>query len=166
MSRALKGLVFLVGVIVVFLIFVDSASAQPGYQTRSCGKEIHAPSWEVRFVEIVNDKRASLGRGRLCVDSILMRSSQAWTNHLAKTNSFYHGGHERIQPVYGMNNFGKAFENCGYGAKDMSPQEAFKNYLDSPSHRQALLGKERKKIGVGVKNNGSFRFNVVHLTRK
>lgn len=143
----------------------EATGRASGYQTRSCGEGFTVTDREARFLELVNDKRHSQGKSRMCASKKLMRSSQYWTNYMARYNDYYHGGLKYVCTRFDFCHYSTLFENIYYGTKVAGAERPFDAYLASDEgHREALLGENRDRFGTAFKENEWWTFNTVHLS--
>lgn len=137
---------------------------------RACQGSPRATNAEVSLMEKINTARVNRGNSRLCVDPRLMRSSQDWSNFMARNHVFYHGGLRFICDREQYCGYDAAYENIGYrGGKTPNPGAQFSGYMNSnEGHKEAMMGPNRDRMGTAFQSNNrgdyGFTFNTVHLT--
>jgi uncharacterized protein YkwD len=104
------------------------------------------------LLQRANTERGARGLSPLAWHANLADTAQAWAQHLVATDTFQHqdlGAVLRSSPYAG--NFGYLAENIywgTYGAADAGSAHA--GWMNSPSHRGALLTPELQYAGIGV----------------
>jgi uncharacterized protein YkwD len=95
---------------------------------------------EKKLIRVVNDARAARGVRRLRVGSTIQSGAHRWAAYLLAKDAFYHGSlasgvRENI-----------AWLTCRRGWK----RTIVNMWLNSGAHRDALLDRSARRIGVGV----------------
>src|SRR4051794_4921490 len=108
---------------------------------------------------LINQRRAHVGLGALQENASLNSSAQAHTVAMAKHNAFSHGNPaERIRSA-GYLAGATAWtigENLGWGPRRRgTPKSVVASWMQSPGHRQVMLGGFRD-IGVGMTKGAPF----------
>jgi hypothetical protein len=105
-----------------------------------------AVSDEERFVELINDLRASQGLGGLEMDTELTQLARSWTTSLSNTGQLSHSPDLAVGLTQSWSKLG---ENVG-----VSPEgeitRLFEAFINSPSHYSNLVDPAYDSIGVGV----------------
>jgi uncharacterized protein YkwD len=95
---------------------------------------------ERKLIRAVNYARTSRGYRRLYVGSTLQGGAHRWAAYLLTRDVFYHG---RLD--YGVR------ENIAWvTCRTRWQRTIVKMWLNSPAHRDALLDRSARRIGVGV----------------
>lgn len=113
---------------------------------------------ERSIVAEINRVRRRLGLGALAVSGELARAGDKHAYALALRGSFSHDwpdGRPFTRWIVGFYpvrraRFWSAGENLLWTAGALSPSEAVRMWLNSPSHRQILLSPRWREVGVGV----------------
>lgn len=108
---------------------------------------------------LVNERRRQDGVGRLRDESRLERAAQRHSNSMDDANFFSHNGPGGSSPLSrirgtgylsGASSWGIA-ENIRWGSGSRgSAKAAVASWMNSPSHRSALLAGSYRNIGIGV----------------
>jgi uncharacterized protein YkwD len=98
---------------------------------------------EGAFATMVNDVRSRNGIRQLKVTERLSSLARRHSKRMAERNTLYHSNLRRVFRGF---NYRMVGENVGYGA---SLDQLLDAFLDSPPHRQNLVGTWRK-TGIGV----------------
>ncbi|MFP4070979.1 MAG: CAP domain-containing protein [Desulfovibrionales bacterium] len=106
---------------------------------------------EQELVSLINTKRAEQGLNELSCNLLLHRAARDHAETMAEQDYLGHespdgtGFQERIYAAgYPKTRVGEA---VGAGWKDA--QEALQNFMESPTHREILMGPKFTEIGVG-----------------
>lgn len=95
---------------------------------------------EKKLIRVVNDARAARGYRRLRVGSTLQGGAHRWAAYLLSRDAFFHGS-----VAYGVR------ENIAWlTCRSRWKRSIVKMWLNSPAHRDALLDRSARRIGVGV----------------
>jgi uncharacterized protein YkwD len=95
---------------------------------------------EAKLFRAINDARRNHGVHRLRVGPKIQEASHRWARYLRTRSTFYHG---RLAP-------GTA-ENIGWlTCRQGWARTLVRMWLNSSSHRPALLDRSARRIGVGV----------------
>jgi uncharacterized protein YkwD len=98
---------------------------------------------EAAFATMVNDVRSRNGVRQLKVTERLSSLARRHSRRMAERNTLYHSNLRRVFRGFDYRMVG---ENVGYGT---SLDQLLDAFLDSPPHRQNIVGTWRK-TGVGV----------------
>lgn len=106
----------------------------------------------------INVVRREHGRARLSVSTQLTRAGQAHARELALAGYFSHDWSDgspfgswikRFYPVAGARAW-SAGENLAWSTPDVTARQTVEMWLASPEHRQILLSKSWRQVGLGV----------------
>ena len=129
-----------------------SAPAQAAASSSSV-MSMSADNYESRVQYWINVKRANRGLGKLRLQTCTDGTAERWAKYLATNDEFYHQdmGYvlDRCDAYY-------AGETLGRGA--ISPRYLVKLWMNSPAHKDVLLSRHARRIGVGsyVDSNGQW----------
>lgn len=105
-----------------------------------------------------NNARAASGLAPLTLDSQLNNSAQAKAQDMANKNYWAHVSPDGTQPWYFFDQAGYAYvragENLAYGF--MTSQGAVDGWMNSPSHRDNILG-NYYDVGFGIVNTPNYQ---------
>lgn len=120
----------------------------------------HALDTDRREVlRIVNEERANAELSAYAYNTILENSAQAYTENMRSTNCFSHtcgstlrermhaSGYYQAEP-------GRTYsygENIAVG--QTTPSQVMRDWMNSPSHRSAILSTQYLEIGIGRSGN-------------
>ena len=110
---------------------------------------------ELAVVQLINSFRVRNGAAPLLVGPALSRAAQAHSSDMARRGYFDHGAF-----VTRLRNFGVRApyigENIAAGTRPLTPTTIVRMWIKSPPHRENLLDRSFRHIGVGVAG-GSIR---------
>jgi len=109
------------------------------------GDEDHA-------VDLVNSARRANGRAALSTNVSLIITAQAWSQHMASTQSLVHRTKLSDGAPAGWRKLG---ENIGYASSVDGIQSAFMN---SAGHKANILDSTFNNVGIGVTRDGNGRY--------
>ena len=119
--------------------------------TASCN--MNGEAWESS--QLLNGARTDRGLPALALEEVLNEKAQWWANTMAANGSVTHSDLAAGIPA-GWTRLG---ENVGWGR---TVQEAHDLFMNSPSHRAAILSSGFTQVGTGVTfSNG--RYYVVQV---
>lgn len=102
---------------------------------------------ENRLHDLINDARASNGRGRLNLSASLSRRAHRHSERMADSGSLFHScldcGKRR--------SYSTMAENVGAGGSLGAVHNAL---MSSSGHRENILGPDFRRVGVGVVRRG------------
>lgn len=104
-----------------------------------------ASSPEMKLFKKVNAYRAKHGVPKLRMSRSLARSSKSWSRHMMRSGYFGHGS--RIRASRRFRTLGEVIELHRGGPR---PSIAFRDWLNSGSHRSVILMRQFRHAGVGV----------------
>lgn len=106
-----------------------------------------------------NQKRQSNGDKSLSLNQALATAAQTKANDMAKNNYWSHVTPDGKQPWYFINQAGyhysEAAENLAYGF--LSSEDTINGWMNSPSHREAMLNKDYTQVGFGIANAPNYQ---------
>lgn len=105
-----------------------------------------AVSDEERFVELINELRASQGLGQLEIDPELTQLARSWTTSLSNTGQLSHSPDLAVGLTQSWTKLG---ENVGVSPED-EISRLFEAFINSPSHYANIVDPAYNSIGVGV----------------
>ena len=115
----------------------------------------HLTEYENRVVYFVNKKRKAHDLEPVrYFTSCLDRLSERWASHLAETGELVHRNQKKVLRTCDLSWTGETLVR-GTG---LTPSEAVKAWMHSPSHRDVLMKKRAKRAGMGVKLDSEGRF--------
>ena len=138
--RLVLRLALLLTVLVVVFLSTLPAGADTGKQFRE------------QLLELTNQYRAANGRPPLFLSDHLSQSAQDYAEAMGRLRFFGHDGPNggnmtsRIE-ASGYLGWSSIGENLGAGYK--TPEEVFKGWLASPTHRDNILSPDFREIGIG-----------------
>jgi uncharacterized protein YkwD len=104
---------------------------------------------ETALVRAINVARTHRGLPALRVDPRLMRAARANSARMLRTGNFSHDDFMRRFRRFGVR--GKLFgENLAWGTGVLGAAEAVRMWLDSPGHRENLLDRGFRRIGIAT----------------
>lgn len=157
-SRAIALLVALLLAASGQLALASAASAKVWKVTRpdtSIDALTHLREYENRIVFFVNKRRkaADLDPVRFftgCLD----RVSERWATHLAESGELVHRNQKKVLRRCDLHWTGETLVR----GTALTPSEAVKAWMHSPSHRDVLMKKRAKRAGMGVKVDSEGRY--------
>jgi uncharacterized protein YkwD len=104
---------------------------------------------ELAVVKLINSFRERNGVPSLIVGPALSRAAQAHSTDMARRGYFDHGAFATR-----LRNFGVRApyvgENIAAGTRPLTPATIVRMWIQSPPHRENLLDRSFRRIGVGV----------------
>jgi uncharacterized protein YkwD len=118
---------------------------------------------EASLLARVNTVRRSHGLRALRISRGLSAAAAYHSRQMVQHGFFEHesrgGGAfwKRVERFYGSGGFRawEVGENLAYGSPDLSPAATVRMWMNSPGHRQNLLSRRWREIGLGVVHVGS-----------
>ena len=108
-------------------------------------RAIPSDDYEARVITWINRERAAHGlrpvRAQACTDVYAER----WSRFLGRNLEFFH---QNLDPFFDSCHATYAGETLARGA--VSPREMIQLWMNSPGHREILLSKSPRFIGVGA----------------
>jgi uncharacterized protein YkwD len=105
------------------------------------------------LIRAVNNARAARGVRRLRVGSTIQSGAQRWASYLLARSAFFHGSlgsgvRENIAWLTCRSGWTRSIVNM---------------WLNSPAHRDALLDRSARRVGVGVATGGWSVYRCVRM---
>lgn len=135
---------FAVALAATLATFGLTAVSSPAQAASSAVMQMSANTYESRVQYHVNKKRAARGLPRLRLESCTDGTAERWASHLASTGEFYH---QSMMTIINQCDAYYAGETLGRGA--ISPKKLVYLWMNSPAHKDVLLSKHARRIGVG-----------------
>ena len=110
---------------------------------------------ELRIVELINSFRARNGVAPLLVGRALSRAAQSHSADMARRGYFDHGAFAARLWSFGVR-APYVGENLAAGSRPLTPAMIVRMWIQSPPHRENLLDRGFRRIGVG-EAGGSMR---------
>jgi uncharacterized protein YkwD len=140
-------MVLLLGVSLSVGARADADSVVPPTPLASSGAALD--SSERAVVQLINAYRARNGAPALAVGPALSRAAQAHSADMARRGYFDHGAW-----VTRLRRFGVRApyvgENIASGTRPLSPAGIVRMWIQSPPHRENLLDRSFRRVGVGL----------------
>src|SRR3954468_17902278 len=127
----------------------------------SASAESSPSAFGSRLVSLINQARADHGLRALTVASGTSSVAANWTNHLDQQQALSHNpdlGHQL--ETHGSPDWTAYGENVGDGPTS-SADTLFQAYMNSPEHRDNILGSAYRYLGVGVVFDHSTAWNTL-----
>src|SRR4051812_26374223 len=127
----------------------------------SASAESSPSAFGSRLVSLINQARADHGLKALTVASGTSSVAANWTNHLDQQQALSHNpdlGHQL--ETHGSPDWTAYGENVGDGPTS-SADTLFQAYMNSPEHRDNILGSAYRYLGVGVVFDHSTAWNTL-----
>lgn len=142
---ALRALVAALAVAIATVgLTAVAAPANAAESQVSAVMSMSSSTYEAQVQYYVNKKRAERGLGLLRLESCTDGTAERWANHLADTDSFYHQDMGSI-----LNKCDAYYAGETLGRGEISPQRLVYLWMHSPAHKDVLLSRHAKRIGVG-----------------
>jgi uncharacterized protein YkwD len=103
---------------------------------------------ELRVVQLINSFRARNGRPPLLVGRALSRAAQSHSADMARRGYFDHGAFAARLWSFGVR-APYVGENIASGSRPLTPAMIVRMWIQSPPHRENLLDRGFRRIGVG-----------------
>lgn len=148
-TRAGAALVALVVVVSGLALVVGTAAASTAAKSRpdtrpGTVRAISVNGYEVRVRHWINVRRSQNDLPALLPNNCARRTASRWSQHLADNDAFYH---QDMGDVLDRCSARYAAETLGKGV--ISPKQLVALWMDSPGHRDILLSRTPRHIGVG-----------------
>src|SRR4051795_9157820 len=127
----------------------------------SASAESSPSAFGSRLVSLINQARADHGLKALTVASGTSSVAANWTNHLDQQQALSHNpalGHQL--ETHGSPDWTAYGENVGDGPTS-SADTLFNAYMNSPEHRDNILGSAYRYLGIGVVFDHSTAWNTL-----
>jgi uncharacterized protein YkwD len=131
---------------------LDSGKAQAAdtVNVRTCGGgKISLKADEKRMLDLHNQKRRSQDLRRLCVHPALQRAARDHSQDMIRRDYFGHGnvGKRLKRHGYNWSTYG---ENIAPDPGSPSPGPTFDTWMDSQAHRDNILDRRFREVGIGL----------------
>jgi uncharacterized protein YkwD len=144
------------------LAFASRAKAA-GRATKSQRAVAALSAVETKLLGAVNAVRRARGLRALKISRGLSAAAAYHSRQMVQHGFFEHesrGGGEfwkRVERFYGSSGFRawEVGENLAYGSPNLSPAATVRMWMNSPGHRENLLARRWREIGLGVLHVGS-----------
>lgn len=147
-SRILSVVVLMLGLALALSAGAGANAITPQERLASVGVITPTPG-EVAIVRVMNTVRATNGVPPLRIGPVLTRAARAHSRDMDRRDYFDHGPF-----VQRLRRFGVRApyigENLASGTKPLSAAAIVQLWIASPPHRQNLLDRGFRRIGVGV----------------
>lgn len=101
-------------------------------------------TYESQVQYYVNKRRAARGLVKLRLESCTDGTAERWAKYLVTQNAFYH---QDMGSILNKCNAYYAGETLGRGS--ISPRQLVSLWMNSPAHKDVLLSRHARRIGVG-----------------
>jgi uncharacterized protein YkwD len=131
---------------------LDSGEAQAAdtVNVKTCtGGKIALKADEKRMLDLHNQKRRSQERRRLCVHPALQRAARDHSQDMIRNDYFGHGNVGRRLKRHGYN-WSRCGENIAPDPGSPSPGPTFDTWMGSPTHRDNILDRRFREVGIGL----------------
>jgi len=145
--RTLSVMVLLLGVSLSVGARADADSGVPATPLASGGAAL-GPG-ELTVVKLINSFRERNGVPSLLVGTALSRAAQAHSTDMARRGYFDHGAFATRLRSFGVR-APYLGENIAAGTRPLTPATIVRMWIQSPPHRENLLDRSFRRIGVGV----------------
>ena len=137
---------FVAALAVTLAVFGLTAAFSPAQAaTTSSVMSMDSGAYESRVQYYINQKRAARGLPKLRLESCTDGTAERWAKYLATNNEFYH---QSMSTIINKCNAYYAGETLGRGA--ISPRQLVYLWMHSPAHKDVLLSRHARRIGVGA----------------
>lgn len=151
--RILSVLVLLLGIALSVGARADAHSGAPLMPLTSSSSALGRG--ELSIVQRINSYRARNGLAPLRVGPALSRAAQAHSTDMARRGYFDHGDFLSRLRSFGVR-APYVGENLAEGTRPLTPAAIVRMWIASPPHRENLLDRGFRRIGVGMAG-GSMR---------
>lgn len=148
------------GVFVTSLVAVGLSSQGPApaatVQTKTVAAVAVAPdAYEKRVIRQVNKRRVNHGLRKVRFAACPDGTAESWSRYLAVNGEFFH---QSMNHVLDACDAQYAGETLGRGS--MGPGKLVGMWMHSPGHREILLSRKARRIGIGATPDTSGRWVV------
>lgn len=138
---------------------LDDFNARLAAEFPTCDEPTDGAAWRAQIIELVNQERVRNGLGTVVRNETLEDQATQYACEMIAFDFFAH-----VNPVtqstlsVRAEEFGYDFRVVGenLAAGQRTPEQAFADWMASPSHRQNVLDARFTEIGVGVRVGGEF----------
>lgn len=152
--RLLSVVVFSLGLALAVSARAGAGSVTPMKPLGASG--VSATPSERAVVRVMNSVRTSNGLPPLRIGRALTRAARSHSTDMARRGYFDHGAFVRRLRDFGVR-APYVGENLASGTQPLSAAEVVRMWIASPPHRQNLLDRGFRRVGVG-EAGGSDRF--------
>ena len=116
--------------------------------------------YEQQLLGLINETRARHGRHKVAPSAGLTAAAELHTDRMVRRGFFEHEAPgepnfwrriERFYPSRGYD-YWAVGENLVYGQPSLQPEEALREWLASPKHRQSVLSPQWREAGLAVRH--------------
>ena len=145
------------GILLAIMAVVGASALDPGkaqaadtVNVRTCtGGKIALKADEKRMLDLHNERRRSQELRRLCVHPALQRAAREHSQDMIRRDYFRHGDVGKRLKRHGYN-WSTCGENILSDPGSPSPGPSFDEWMDSQSHRDNILSRRFKEVGIGL----------------
>jgi uncharacterized protein YkwD len=148
-SRILSVVILMLGLGLVASASAGADGITPPERLDSVGAAVAPKPGEIAIVRVMNSVRAANGVPALRIGSSLTRAARAHSVDMARRDYFDHGPFVQRLRRFGIR-APYVGENLAYGTRPLSAGAIVQMWIASPPHRQNLLDRSFRRIGVGV----------------
>ena len=142
---------------------IDASPAEGAtISVKTCnGGTMELNSSEKRTLDLHNQTRADRGLPRLCVHPVLTSAARSHSRQMLDKDFFSHDSYNGETSGERLERFGytlkgysyyKVGENIAWGSGSYgSPDNTFKNWMNSSGHKANILDKNFREIGIGAR---------------
>jgi uncharacterized protein YkwD len=112
---------------------------------------------EQRLGKMIDRARVDKGRVRLVLDDDLSKAARVHSKRMARRNTLYHNTSRTIRDLLG-GNWRMLGENIGEGR---NVRQIHKAFMRSPSHRENVMRRGYRKVGVGIYRHAGRQWTTV-----
>ena len=145
-SRILSVVVFSLGLALAVSARAGAGSVTPSTPLGQSG--VSATPDELAVVRVMNSVRASNGLPPLRVGRALTRAARSHSADMARRGYFDHGAFVRRLRSFGVR-ASYVGENLASGTQPLGATAIVQIWMASPPHRQNLLDRHFRRVGVG-----------------
>ena len=147
-SRILSVVVLMLGLALAVSARAGANAITPPERLASVGVTTPRPD-ELAIVRVMNSVRATNGVPPLRIGPALSRAARSHSVDMARRGYFDHGPFVQRLRRFGVR-APYVGENLASGSRPLSPAAIVRMWIASPPHRQNLLDRSFRKVGVGV----------------
>lgn len=148
-SRILSVVVLMLGLALVASARAGADAITSPERLDSVGAVAAPTPGEIAIVRVMNSVRAANGVPALRIGRTLTRAARAHSVDMARRGYFDHGPFVQRLRRFGVR-APYVGENLAYGTRPLSAAAIVQMWIASPPHRQNLLDRSFRRIGVGV----------------
>ena len=146
-SRILSVVVLMLGMALAVSARAGASATTPQERLASAG--VTATPGEIAIVRVMNSVRATNGVPPLRIGRALTRAARSHSADMARRGYFDHGAFVQRLRRFGVR-APYVGENLAYGTRPLSAVAVVQMWVASPPHRQNLLDRSFRRIGVGA----------------